>query len=221
MGPAATTTSLYQSLRSVTILPPPFDYLTRPSFSPRTRRSLLHKPPRHTRTAGRPPIHPLLGLAYVRPVRQPVLLTDVRIDNLCPLIMTVRSRARRYLTVRVIAISSSMVCPASSRRPPPQITTRARRYRAPNFGLPVEIPTRRQRRREDHSSSAIRAKELSLETRHDNVLQEIEREVNERRLESPFSGGCKYLRNSILSSMRLRHSYLRRTRTNALVFPRV
>jgi len=56
-------------------------------------------------------LHPLLGFAYVRPVCQPMLLTDVRIDNLCPLIMTVRSRARWYLTVRVIAISSSMLCP--------------------------------------------------------------------------------------------------------------
>lgn len=41
----------------------------------------------------------------VRRCQPRVLLTDVRIDNLCPLIMTVRSRARRYLTVRLIAIS--------------------------------------------------------------------------------------------------------------------
>jgi len=124
LGPAATTASLYinhfgrwsSCCRSSTTY--------YPSFSPRARRAQRFCPT-HVSTVH---LHPLLGFAYVRPVCQPVLLTDVRIDNLCPLIMTVRSRARRYLAVRVIAISSSMLCP------PPQIATEVivRRYRLSN-----------------------------------------------------------------------------------------
>lgn len=91
---------------------------------------------RHIRTAA---IHPLLGLAYVRPVRQPVLLTDVRIDNLCLLIMTVRSRARRYLTVRVIAISSSTLRPATPRK------SAAESSKISNFGSGCPWKCRRAR----------------------------------------------------------------------------
>lgn len=117
--------SLYQSLRPVAILLPPFDYC--PSFPPRARRAVRFCPT-HVSTVH---LHPLLGFAYVCPVCQPVLLTDVRIDNLCPLIMTVRSRARRYLTVRVIAISSSILHPSS----PPPPTTKVQRYRSSSGNL--------------------------------------------------------------------------------------
>lgn len=81
-----------------------------PSFSSRARRVVRFCP---THVSASPP-PPSSGLR-VRPVCQPVLLTDVRIDNLCPLIMTVRSRARRYLTVRVIAILSSILHPPTNR----------------------------------------------------------------------------------------------------------
>lgn len=113
VGPAVTTASLYINhfSRWPSCCRPSTTYY--PSFSPRARRA-VHFYPTHVSTVH---LHPLLGFAYVHPVCQLVLLTDVRIDNLCPLIMTVRSRARRYLTVRVIAISSSMLYHPHKSRP--------------------------------------------------------------------------------------------------------
>lgn len=127
--------SLYQSLQPVAILLPPFDYY--PSFSPRARRA-VHFYPTHVSTVH---LHPLLGFAYVRPVCQLVLLTDVRIDNLCPLIMTVRSRARRYLTVRVIAISSSM--PYHPHKSRPKFEDHFNSGRSFKFGVKSRTESRR------------------------------------------------------------------------------
>lgn len=81
------------------ILPPPFDYLPLVRNTPAPFTSTPPHVPSPTTT--------LFWASHtcVRRCQPRVLLTDVRIDNLCPLIMTVRSRARRYLTVRLIAIS--------------------------------------------------------------------------------------------------------------------
>lgn len=110
-GPAQRRPRLSISITSA-VLPPPFDCLPPFVLTPRPPRPPFASAQHTYQTVH---LHPLLGFAYVRPVCQPVLLTDVRIDNLCPLIMTVRSRARRYLTVRVIAISSSMLCLPTNR----------------------------------------------------------------------------------------------------------
>lgn len=124
LGPAATTASLY------------INHFGRWSSRPSTTYYLRSHPApaasfasaQHTYQPVH--LHPLLGFAYVRPVCQPVLLTDVRIDNLCPLIMTVRSRARRYLTVRVIAISSSILCPLTNRDQSSKISFELREFQA-------------------------------------------------------------------------------------------
>lgn len=82
-----------------------------------------------------PPTITLLCASHtcVRRCQPRVLLTDVRIDNLCPLIMTVRSRARRYLTVRLIAISREF--DGMFRVPLLRIVTKIRGYHSSNSGI--------------------------------------------------------------------------------------